>query len=314
MGGKVVALAGGVGGAKLALGLSRILPPDELVIVGNTGDDEQFHGLHVSPDLDTLMYTLAGLSNSDTGWGLAGETFQALGMLGKYGAETWFNLGDKDLSTHIRRTQLLGEGYTLSEVTADLCRCLGVEHPIVPMSDGPVPTFLETGVGQLPMQQYFVQHHCEPEVRGIEYQGGAMASPSPKVAEALEEARVIVFCPSNPFLSVAPILAIPGIKQTIQQAAGRVPRLVVSPIVGGAAIKGPAAKIMGELGLEATCLGVARWYQGLCDTFVIDQQDAELAPSIAALGMAPAVAATIMESEADKVELAAQVLRLGGIA
>jgi LPPG:FO 2-phospho-L-lactate transferase len=312
--GKVVALAGGVGGAKLALGLSRILPADQLVIVGNTGDDESFHGLHVSPDLDTLMYSLAGLSNSETGWGLAGETFQSLGMLSKYGAETWFNLGDKDLATHIRRTQLLGQGYTLSQATAELCRCLEVDHPIVPMSDSPVPTFLDTDVGRLSMQRYFVQHRCEPGVRGIEYEGGDRAAPAPMVADALEQASMIVFCPSNPFLSVAPILAVPGIKQSILRCAGRVPRVVVSPIVGGAALRGPAAKIMAELGFEASSLGVAKWYQGLCDTFLIDHQDAGLAPAIGELGMTPLVASTIMESEEDKVELAGRVLNLGGSA
>jgi LPPG:FO 2-phospho-L-lactate transferase len=311
MDGKVVALAGGVGGAKLALGLARVLAPDQLVIVGNTGDDEHFHGLHVSPDLDTLMYSLAGLSNPETGWGLAGETFQTLGMLRKYGAETWFNLGDKDLATHIRRTQLLSQGRTLSQVTAELCRRLGVAHPIVPMSDGPVSTFLDTDAGLLSMQEYFVQRRCEPAVNGIEYRGSDSASPAPLVAEALEQARMIVFCPSNPFLSVAPILSIPGIKSKILECQGRVPRVVVSPIVGGAAIRGPAAKIMVELGHEASSVGVARWYQGLCDTFVIDHQDAPLAEDIAALGMTPVIASTIMDTEADKVGLAERILSLG---
>ena len=311
MDGKVLALAGGVGGAKLALGLARVLPSDQLVIVGNTGDDELFHGLHVSPDLDTLMYSLAGLSNTETGWGLAGETFQSLGMLNKYGADTWFNLGDKDLATHIRRTQLLNQGFTLSQVTAELCRCLGVAHSIVPMSDSPVPTFLDTDAGNLSMQQYFVEHQCAPAVAGIEYRGADSASPAPLVAEALEQVGMVVFCPSNPFLSVAPILSVPAIQQRILDLKSRAPRVVISPIIGGAAVRGPAAKIMVELGHEASSLGVARWYQGLCDIFVIDDQDAPLAAEIANLGMTPVVAPTIMNSEADKVKLAEMVLSLG---
>lgn len=315
MNGEVLALAGGVGGAKLALGLARALPPDRLTIVVNTGDDECFHGLHVSPDLDTVMYTLAGLSNPETGWGLAQETFHALEMLGRYGAETWFGLGDMDLATHIRRSQLLREGRSLSEVTAELAGCLGIAGQIVPlivpMSDQPVRTVLETDAGDLPMQQYFVKHGSEPQVRGIRYEGAEEALPSPSFAMALEQAAMVVFCPSNPFLSLGPILAIPGVRESLAAAPNKV---AVSPIIGGEALRGPAAKIMAELGYPASCVGVARQYQGICDYFLLDQQDAGLAPEIKELGMTPLVAPIIMESDGDKVALANYILNLPGLA
>ena len=315
MNGEVLALAGGVGGAKLALGLARALPPDRLTIVVNTGDDECFHGLHVSPDLDTVMYTLAGLSNTETGWGLAGETFNALEMLGRYGAETWFGLGDRDLATHIRRTQLLREGMSLSEVTAELAGCLGIAGQnglqivpqIVPMSDQPVRTVLETDAGDLPMKQYFVKHGSQPQVRAIRYEGAEDALPSPSFARALEQAAMVVLCPSNPFLSLGPILAIPGVRESLAAVPKKV---AVSPIIGGAALRGPAAKIMAELGYPATCAGVARQYQGICDYFLLDQQDAALAPEIEELGMTPLVAPIIMESDEDKVALANYILSL----
>lgn len=306
MQGLVLALAGGVGGAKLALGLARVLPPEALVIAVNTGDDECFHGLHVSPDLDTVMYTLAGLANQETGWGLAGDTFNALGMLGRYGVDTWFNLGDRDLGTHIRRTQMLRQGATLSEVTDELCRCLGVLYRIVPMSDNPVRTVVSTEEGELPMQRYFVQRRSEPRARSIHYQGAATARPAPGLVEALAQARTVVICPSNPFLSVGPILAIPGVREQLHRFGGF--RVAVSPIIGGAALRGPAAKIMAELGYEVSSVGVARQYQGICDAFWIDNQDAELAPAISALGMIPKIGSIIMTSDADKVELAKRIL------
>ena len=309
--GQVLALAGGVGGAKVALGLARLLPPDQLVIVVNTGDDDCFHGLHVSPDVDTVMYTLAGLADPDRGWGLAGETFNALEMLGRYGSDTWFNLGDRDLATHIRRSQLLQQGATLSEVTAELCHHLGVAHRIVPMSDEPVRTMVGTQAGELPMQQYFVQHLAEPRVTGVRYAGAEAALPSPEFQGALDRARLVVFCPSNPFLSLGPILAIPGVRESLKGFPGR--RVAVSPIVGGAALRGPAAKIMSELGQEVSSVGVARWFSGICDIFFIDDQDRELSPAITALGIKPVAAPIIMNSEADKVDLARRVLAVGAI-
>jgi LPPG:FO 2-phospho-L-lactate transferase len=308
--GKVLALAGGTGGAKLALGLARSLAPDRLAIVVNTGDDECFYGLHVSPDLDTVMYTLAGLANPETGWGLAGETFNALGMLGKYGADTWFNLGDRDLATHIRRTELLRQGAALSQVTAELCQRLGVAHQVLPMSDDPVRTVISTEAGELPMQQYFVQRRSEPRVQSIHYEGADSARPSPAFLSALSQSDLVVFCPSNPFLSVGPILALPGVKERLKETGQERLCVAVSPIVGGAAVRGPAGKIMAELGHEVSCVGVAREYQGFCDLFVIDEQDVHLAQEIEKLGMKPVVTSIIMESEADKIALARHILSL----
>ena len=305
---KLLALAGGVGGAKLALGLSRIMPPSDLTIVVNTGDDEDFHGLHVSPDVDTVMYTLAGLSNTETGWGITGETFNALERLNAYGADTWFNLGDKDLATHIRRTHLLRHGYSLSEVTESLRTALGVSHPIVPMSDDPVRTMLMTSIGELPMQTWFVKHRCEPAVSYIRFDGAESARPAAEFARALEDSDVLVFCPSNPFVSVAPILAVPGVRAAIRDFNGL--RIAVSPIVGGQAIKGPAAKMMGEMGIETSCVGVATQYKDLCDLFVLDDVDADRAGDIESLGMRSAVTNTMMITDDDKVRLAEYICGL----
>ena len=305
---KYLALAGGVGGAKLALGLSKVLPPADLTVVVNTADDEEFHGLHVSPDVDTVMYTLAGLSNPETGWGITGETFHALERLNAYGADTWFNLGDKDLATHIRRTYLLKQGHSLSEVTESLRTALGVTHPIVPMSDQPVRTMLKTGIGELPMQTWFVKHRCEPAVSDIRFDGAEQAKPAPEFERALRECDGLVFCPSNPFVSVAPILAVPGVRDAIRNFDGL--RIAVSPIVGGQAIKGPAAKMMGEMGIEPSCVGVAKQYNDLCDTFVLDDVDAGRAGDIEALGMQAAVTNTMMITDDDKVRLAEYIREL----
>ena len=307
-GGKVLALAGGVGGAKLALGLARILPPERLTIVVNTGDDEEFHGLHVSPDLDTMTYTLSGLYNQETGWGVAGDSFETLGALKRLGADAWFNLGDRDFAMHIRRTELLRQGMTLSQVTADLTGRLGIAHCIVPMSDQPVRTVLETDAGTLSMQEYFVQRRAGPTVRSIKYVGADDAAPSPGFQAALQSADAIVFCPSNPHLSVAPVMAVPGVRDAI--AGHTACRIAVSPIVGGDAVRGPAGKIMGELGAEVSAVGVAREYRGLCDVLVVDTQDAALSDAIAAVGMTPAVTNTIMQTDDDKIALARTVLQL----
>ena len=308
MTGPVVALAGGVGGAKLALGLSRVLPPDQLTIVVNTGDDEVFHGLHVSPDLDTIMYALAGLTNPETGWGVSDDTFNALHMLGRYGAPNWFNLGDRDLATHIRRTEMLNGGCSLSEVTRDLCGRLGVAHAVVPMSDDRVRTVVETADGDLSFQVYFVQRHCEPVATGVRFEGAETARPSADFLAALDGARGLVFCPSNPFLSVAPILAVPGVRERIASFNGT--RLAVSPIVGGAALRGPAAKLLEELGHDVSCVAVAKEYRGLCDIFVIDDQDRCQVGAIDELGMRAEVTSTVMVSDQDKTRLASEVCRL----
>ena len=307
---RTLALAGGVGGAKLALGLARILPPARLAIVVNTGDDEQFHGLHISPDLDTMCYTLSGWYNPATGWGIADDTFETLAMLQRLGADTWFNLGDRDFAMHIRRTELLRSGATLSEVTADLTARLGIRHRIIPMSDQPVRTMLDTDAGTMAMQEYFVKHRAAPAVQGIRYAGAAAAKPSPGFADALRDADCIIICPSNPYLSVAPILAVPGVRDAI--AGHSAPRLAVSPIVGGDAVRGPAGKIMAELGRAVSAVGVAREYQGICDTLLLDTRDAALSDAVRAAGIEPAVTDTIMQTDNDKIALAQTTLRLAG--
>ena len=308
----VLALAGGVGGAKLALGLSRVLPPGRLSIVVNTGDDEEFYGLHVSPDLDTVMYTLAGVSNRQAGWGLQGDTQVTLEALRGFGEDTWFGLGDRDLATHLRRTAMLRRGCSLSEVTASLCRALGVTHAVAPMTDGPVRTKVLTQYGELAFQEYFVKQRCEPPVTGLRFEGADNSEPSTAFREALSAAHALVFCPSNPFLSVAPILAVPGIRPAIEGFSGT--RIAVSPIVGGKALRGPAAKMLAELGHDVSALGVARSYLGLCDVFVVDKTDRVLAPKIEALGMDVCVTDTVMSDDADKVRLAERVCRLAGLA
>lgn len=305
---RALALAGGVGGAKLVVGLSHCLHSDELVVAVNTGDDDEFHGLHVSPDLDTMMYTLAGLSSPSTGWGLEGDTFQALTMLEGYGVDTWFNLGDRDLATHIRRTQLLRKGRTLSEVTAELCAALGVSHSIVPMSDQPVRTVLETPGGQISMQEYFVRHRAEPRVSAVRYLGADDATPSSGLEDALSRARMLVICPSNPSLSVQPIVQVGGMAEGLANFGGM--RVAVSPIVGNDAVRGPAGRIMAGLGQEVSVAGVARAYRGFCDVLVIDRQDEDKAAAVAEAGLRPVIANTIMESLQDRIELARVVLAL----
>ena len=307
---QVIALAGGVGGSKLALGLARLLPPGQLTIIVNTADDEVFYGLHVSPDLDTVMYTLAGIVNPQTGWGIADDTFNVLAMLERYGAPAWFRLGDRDIATHIRRTQLLGQGRPLSEVTRELCSSLGIAHEVVPMTDDTVRTVLSTDKGDLPFQVYFVQQGCQPRVRGLRFEGAERARPSPRFEAALGEAAAVVFCPSNPFLSIDPILALPGVRERLASFRGQ--RVAVSPIVGGEAVRGPAAKMMTELGEEASCVGVARRYQALCDVLVIDEVDRDRADEVRALGLKVEVTGTVMATEDDKVTLARKVLSLIG--
>ena len=312
MAGHVLALAGGVGGAKLALGLARLLPPSALTIVVNTGDDDEFHGLHVSPDLDTVTYTLAGLANPETGWGRKDETFSVLEALGELGAETWFQLGDRDLATHIRRSDLLRQGRSLSAVTAELSLRLGVRHAIVPMSDERVRTVLATDAGTMSFQEYFVKQRCEPAVQSLRFEGAETARPSPGFVEAMAKATAVVLCPSNPFLSVAPILSLPGVRERL--ALGRSPVAVVSPIISGEAVRGPAARLFEQLqGEPASALAVARYYRGLASHFVLDERDAALKGSVEALGYAVTVAQTLMTSDEDKVGLARMVCAALGV-
>ncbi|MBM4027599.1 MAG: 2-phospho-L-lactate transferase [Planctomycetes bacterium] len=308
----LLALAGGVGGAKLAFGLARVLPPDALTIVVNTGDDEVFWGLHVSPDLDTVMYTLAGDVNPGTGWGLRDDTFYVLEALARLGIDTWFRLGDRDLATHIRRTELLRAGHALTQVTQDLCRRFGVSHAIVPMSDNPVRTVVDTDLGVLSFQEYFVRHRCVPRVRALRFDGAETAKPSPAFVEAIQRAAAVVLCPSNPFLSLAPILALPGVKEGLTAVTG--PKIAISPIIAGKAVKGPAAKLLEELTAEpATCVSVARMYRGLCTHFVIDREDEAHRSEVEAFGYTVVVTRTLMETEEDKVALARTVCVLAGV-
>lgn len=271
----IIALAGGVGGARLAHGLARILPPGELTVVVNTGDDFLLLGLHISPDPDTVMYTLSELADPERGWGLKGETFHAMEALARLGGENWFALGDRDLATHIERTRRLKAGETLSTITADFAARLGITQHIVPMSDDPVRTIVHTDAGALPFQDYFVRRHCAPKVTRLEFAGAAAARPSPGLCAAMADQNLagIIICPSNPFLSIDPILAIPGFRAWLQDR--NVPCIAVSPLIGGKAVKGPAAKIMAELNLDATPCTIAEHYQGLIDGLLIDHADSD---------------------------------------
>ena len=269
----MLALCGGVGGAKLALGLTKVLAPEQLTIVVNTGDDFEHLGLTVCPDLDTVTYTLAGLNNVETGWGRRDESWQCLEVLEQLGAETWFRLGDRDLGIHLARRALLQQDRSLSEATALITSRLGIDHSIVPMSDSPVRTIIDTDEGEISFQHYFVREQCQPAVRGIRFSGASDAILSPGFGKALDdpELAAVLICPSNPFVSVAPILALPGIQDKLQRH--KAPVIAVSPIVANKAIKGPTAKMMKELGLELSALGVYRHYGELLDGFVLDEQD-----------------------------------------
>ena len=305
-----LAVSGGVGGAKLVLGLSRCLAPDQLNIVANTADDFQHHGLHICPDLDTVMYTLAGLNDRERGWGLAGESWNFLAALEALGGDTWFRLGDRDLATHILRTDMLAGGHSLSAATRRLCQQLDVPFQLWPMSDDPVSTLVHTREGALPFQHYFVRRQCEPEVSGFEFAGIDAARPQPGFMEQLTSPDLagVIICPSNPFVSVDPILSLAGVRPALQEC--KAPVIAVSPIVAGMAIKGPAAKMMAELGVPVTALAVAQHYQGLIDCFVVDESDAKLVPSIEQLGMTVDVCPTIMKTLAEREVLARRVLAL----
>jgi LPPG:FO 2-phospho-L-lactate transferase len=308
----ILALAGGVGGARLAHGLAQLLAPEELTIVVNTGDDFSHLGLHISPDLDTVMYTLAGINDPQKGWGIANESWNFMESLAQLGGETWFQLGDRDLATNVERTRRLRDKQSLSAVTEYLCRRLAVHHRIAPMSDDPAATRVHTTVGVLDFQDYFVRQRAQPTVVRLEYAGAASSRMSPALRACLDNAslRAVIICPSNPYLSIAPILAIPGVRDAIANA--RVPRLAVSPIIGGRALKGPAAKIMRELGQSVSALEIARFYHGLVDGLVIDNADTKLCDAIAQTGIAPLVTATVMRNAQDRQQLAQDVVRFAG--
>jgi LPPG:FO 2-phospho-L-lactate transferase len=302
---RVVALAGGVGGARLAHGLQHVLGPGELTVVVNTADDAEFSGLLVCPDHDTLLYTLAGLADRERGWGLAGETWAAAAMLERLGEPTWFRLGDRDLALHVHRTRRLREGIRLTEVNRGIQDALGMVTAILPMADEPVRTRVRTSAGWLPFQDYFVRLHQAPDVLEVAFGGIGESRPTPEVAAALSVAEAIVLCPSNPFVSIGPILAVPGMRDRLDAARERGVRIAaVSPLVGGRALKGPADRMARSLGAESSATGIARLYAGLIDALLIDGVDAAEAAAIAALGIEPIVGPTIMTDDASRAALA----------
>ncbi|PYM42152.1 MAG: 2-phospho-L-lactate transferase [Candidatus Rokuibacteriota bacterium] len=303
---RLTAIAGGTGAAKLLRGLAAARPRDTLTVIGNTGDDAEIWGLHVSPDLDTVMYALAGRLDTARGWGLTGETFRCLEAMGDLGAQTWFNLGDRDLATHLHRTRALREGLPLSAVMAELCGRLGVAARVLPMSDEPVRTRVRTPDGWLSFQEYFVREKAQVQVLDVEYAGASQARPAPGVLEAICEAEVVVVCPSNPVTSVGPVLAVPGIADALTGARARV--VAVSPIVGGAAVSGPAGALMRARGLSVSAVGVAAAYAPWLGTLVIDRSDTGRVAELARLGVEAVLADIVMTDRDREIALARVVL------
>jgi LPPG:FO 2-phospho-L-lactate transferase len=301
-------LTGGTGGAKLIEGLILEIDPDGLVIVCNTADDSVLHGLYISPDTDTIMYTLAGLSDDRQGWGIRGDTFTVLEQLENYGCSTWFKLGDRDLATHILRTKLMRQGLSLAQATETLCRSLGVATKVIPMSDDRVETRIATADGDISFQEYFVKQKWHPEVRRVSYSGVATSRPAPGVLHAIREASAVIICPSNPVTSIGPILAVPGVRAALRETAA--PVVAVSPMIGDTAISGPAHKLMAAQGFEASAYGIARGYADFLGAFVVDYADSDLKPRIAALGLSVHVTSIRMASVAEKRRLAREVLAL----
>lgn len=311
--GHVLALSGGVGGAKLAAGLAAVLPPERLTIAVNTGDDFEHLGLTICPDIDSVTYAMAGLNDRQRGWGVADESWRMMEMLRQLGGEDWFNLGDRDLAMHIARSAALRRGEGLSAVTARLSAALGIRHAIVPMSEDALRTQVRTGAGWLDFQHYFVREQCRPVVEAIRFAGAPGAAPSAGLAQALarHDLAALIICPSNPFLSVDPILAVDGVRAAI--AALRVPRLAVSPLIGGKALKGPLGKLLAELGLGADNRAIAAHYRGLVDHLVVDRTDADDAPPLRADGLAVTVTETVMRDDSAQARLAREVLHAAGV-
>ena len=307
----LAALAGGVGAARFLRGLVQVVPPEDITVLVNTGDDDWFHGLLVCPDLDTVTYTLAGAENPGTGWGLAGETFAAIDALERYGSPTWFRLGDQDLATHLYRTERLRDGASLSTIAAELAHAWGVTSRLLPMSDDAISTRIDVRAGdgsvtELRMQEWFVRERAEPPVVAVRFDGVERAAPAPGVLEALEEADTVVVCPSNPVISIGPILAVPGVRDTLRARRERV--VGVSPIIAGAPVKGPADRLMDPLGMEVSCVGVARAYRDFCSTLVIDAGDASRATEVDALGVHAVVTDTLMRDARVAAALARNAL------
>ncbi len=304
---KIVALAGGVGGAKLADGLAKILPPEDLTVIVNTGDDFEHLGLHICPDLDTVCYTLAGLANPETGWGRVDESWNAIENITRLGGPDWFRLGDRDLGTHLERTRRLKADQTLSQITKDFCAAWGISPTVLPMSDDPIPTIVLTDEGELPFQEYFVHRRCEPKVSGFRFQGVHEAHPAPGVVAAVRDADLVMICPSNPWVSIDPILALPTLKSEIEAR----PVIAVSPIIGGKAVKGPVIKMYTELGIQPSALAVAEHYQDILDGFVFDIFDKNLMSEIKSLDVSILNVDTLMVSPTQRICLAQDVLKFG---
>jgi LPPG:FO 2-phospho-L-lactate transferase len=303
---KITALAGGIGASKFLVGLADVMPAEDITIIANTGDDVVLHGLRICPDVDTVTYTLAGIINESTGWGVAGDTFECLRQLGRYSAVTWFNLGDRDLAIHIYRTDQLRQGRSLTEVTDQIRRSLGVRAHILPMTDSYVPTRVVTDEGEMHIQEYFVRRRCEPRVKRIISDDVGTARPAPGVEEAIAGADAVIICPSNPFISIGPILSVPHVREALHATRARV--AAITPIIAGQAIKGPAADMLRDLGHEVSALGVANLYCDVIDLFVVDRVDEPIKPAIEQLGVQVAVLNTVMVTLDDKRRLAREVL------
>jgi LPPG:FO 2-phospho-L-lactate transferase len=298
----ITILTGGTGGAKFVQGMAKLIDPREVTVVVNTGDDLRWWGLHVSPDIDSVMYALAGLLSKDRGWGVEGDTFECLARMKAFGAEAWFQLGDRDLATHLQRTALLRKGATLSEATADIAAALGVQSRILPMSDEGIETRVLTASGDLSFQEYFVRERWQPAVKGVYFCSTGNVEPAPGVMEAIDAASTIFLAPSNPITSIGPILAIPGIREALQRTQAKV--VAISPIIGERAVSGPAAELMRSAELPVACVGVAEAFQDFLDALVIDNADAQRSADVEATGVRACVAATVMNSDADKLSLA----------
>ncbi len=307
----IVVLAGGVGAARFLQGVVQVVPQEQLTVIVNTGDDRNFYGLHVSPDSDIVMYTLAGLVDEIHGWGIRGDTYNTMQQLTRYGNENWFMLGDRDLATHIHRTNMLQQGKTLSETADSIRTHLGLGLRILPMSDQPITTHVKTPVGLLHFQEYMVKRRCIDEVQDVLFVGAQEAKPAPGVLNALKEAEAILIAPSNPIVSIGSILSVPGIHDVLHEASGMI--VAVSPIINGAPIKGPADKLMSGLGIDVSAVGVASHYRDFLDVMVIDEQDGNLVTTIEDLGIPTIVTNTIMRDSATKKALAQTVLRAAGL-
>ncbi|MBI2818839.1 MAG: 2-phospho-L-lactate transferase [Acidobacteria bacterium] len=298
----ITVLAGGIGAAKFLEGLVAVMPPEQITVIANTGDDAEIHGLHISPDMDTVLYTLAGVVNRESGWGIAGDTFHALGALARLKEETWFQLGDQDLTTHLYRTRRLREGARLSEVSSELCRRFVVRCRLIPMTNDPAATRLRTSAGELSFQEYFVKLRQEPEVLAVDLSAAECSKPAPGVIEAILDAQGVIIAPSNPIISIGPILAVPGILDALRNTPA--PVAAISPIVGGKALKGPADRMMNSLGFGSSAAAVAELYRDFVDVFVLDEQDSALQAKVESKGMRALVTQTIMHSAEAKQNLA----------